>query len=146
VMFAAQFRAIRGIGTRFFPPHTARTDPESTTALDQSSWSVARSSASSSSWSFCQTPAACHSANRRQQVMPDPQPISCGSISQGIPVLSTKTMPVRAARSQTRGRPPRGCGLWTGISGSTFDHNSSLTNSFAMSISEGMPYVSSHLI
>jgi len=146
VMLAAQFRSVRGIGTRFFPPHIARTDPESATARDQSSCPSARNSASSSSWSSCHTPAACHSASRRQQVMPEPQPISCGSISQGIPVLSTKMIPMSAARSRTRGRPPSGFGLWTGRSGSTFNHNSSLTSSFAMSTSEGMLTVSSPLV
>jgi hypothetical protein len=37
-----------------------------------------------------------------------PQPISWGSISQGMPLLRTKRMPVRAARSGTGGRPPFG--------------------------------------
>ena len=146
VVLAAQLRAIRGIGTRFFPPHRARTDPESATARDQSSWSAARNSDSSNSWSFCQTPAACHSAKRRQHVMPEPQPISWGSISQGIPVLSTNKIPVSAARSQTRGRPPSALSGCAGRRGSTFNHNSSLTSSFAMSTSGGMLVVSSPLI
>ncbi len=34
----------------------------------------------------CQIPASCQSRNRRQQVMPEPQPSSCGGISQGIPL------------------------------------------------------------
>ena len=34
-----------------------------------------------------QTPASCQSRSRRQQVMPVPQPISWGSISQGMPTL-----------------------------------------------------------
>jgi hypothetical protein len=45
---------------------------------------------------------------RRQHVMPLPQPISWGSISQGMPLRRTKRMPVRAARSGTGGRPPFG--------------------------------------
>ncbi len=38
-----------------------------------------------------------------EQVMPEPQPISWGSISQGMPLFSTNRMPVRAARSSMRG-------------------------------------------
>ncbi len=39
------------------------------------------------------------SRSRRQQVMPDPQPISWGSISQGMPLFRTNRMPVKAWRS-----------------------------------------------
>jgi len=46
-------------------------------------------------WSSCQIPHSCQSRSRRQQVMPEPHPISCGSISQGIPLRRTNTMPVR---------------------------------------------------
>ena len=53
-----------------------------------------------------QTPAACQSRSRRQQVMPDPQPISAGRSSHGKPVRSTNRMPVSAARSGIgAGRP-----------------------------------------
>ena len=38
-------------------------------------------------------------------MLPDPHPISFGSICQGIPVRSTNKMPVNAARSEMRGRP-----------------------------------------
>jgi hypothetical protein len=37
--------------------------------------------------------------------MPEPQPISCGSISQGRPERSTNRMPVRAARSGSHAWP-----------------------------------------
>ena len=74
-----------------------------------------------------QTPASCQSRSRRQQVIPEPQPISWGSISQGMPVFSTKMMPVKAARSGTRGRPPLGLGGSGGSSGATRAHSSSLT-------------------
>ncbi len=71
----------------------------------------ARPRRSSRAWcKACQTPAFCQSRNRRQQVMPEPQPISCGSISQGMPLLSTNRMPVSAARSSSGGRPPFGRG------------------------------------
>jgi hypothetical protein len=62
----------------------------------------------------------------------EPQPISWGSISQGIPLFSTNTMPVRAARSSMRGLPPRGFGGSGGRSGSMVSHSSSVTSSLAM--------------
>jgi hypothetical protein len=86
----------------------------------------------SARWSRSQTPSACQSRNRRQQVMPDPQPSSGGSISQGMPLLRTKTIPVRQARSGTLGRPPLGFGFSFGSSGSTIVHNSSLTSGLLM--------------
>lgn len=51
--------------------------------------------------------------------MPEPQPSSFGSIHQGMPLRSTNTMPVRQARSDKRGRPPRGFGTGDGRNGST---------------------------
>lgn len=74
-----------------------------------------------------QTPACCQSRRRRQQVMPLPQPISCGSIFQGMPLFKAKMMPVSAARSLTQGRPPLGLGGSWGRSGSTTAHSSSVT-------------------
>lgn len=49
-------------------------------------------------------------AQLRHADMPDPQPISCGSISQGMPLFSTNITPVSAARSSIGGRPPFGRG------------------------------------
>lgn len=90
---------------------------------------------SSRTWcSFSQTPAACQSRSRRQQVMPEPQPISRGSISHGMPLFRTNRMPVRAARSSTGGRPPFGRGGRDGKSGATTAQSSSLTRGFAMPI------------
>lgn len=43
--------------------------------------------------------AACQSRRRRQQVTPKPYPISMGSISEGMPLRSTKKMPLNAARA-----------------------------------------------
>ena len=74
-----------------------------------------------------QTPAWCQSRRRRQQVIPEPQPICGGSISQGIPVMSTKRMPVSTARSGIGGRPPFGRGLCGGSNGSIAAHSSSET-------------------
>jgi hypothetical protein len=83
-------------------------------------------------WIPCQTPACSHSDSRRQHVIPHPQPISCGRSSHASPVFNTKTIPVRHARSGTRGRPPFGFGGSGGISGSTISHNSSGTSSLLM--------------
>jgi hypothetical protein len=44
--------------------------------------------------------------------MPLPQPSSRGKYSHGVPVLSTNRIPVRAARSLIRGRPPFGDLRW----------------------------------
>ena len=68
--------------------------------------------------------------SRRQQVTPEPQPISSGSIAQGMPERSTKRMPVSTARSSTRGRPPFLLTRRLGRSGSTVAHSSSVTNAF----------------
>ena len=82
----------------------------STQARSQSIWPACPSSSSSARWKRSQMPDVCQSRSRRQQVMPLLQPNSCGSISHGIPLRRTKTIPVRQARSGSRGRPPFGCG------------------------------------
>src|SRR6267143_6524937 len=97
----------------------------STTARDQSIWSLRASQSSSAKWIRSHTPASCQSRRRRQHVIPDPHPSSCGSICQGIPLRRTKTMPVRHARSETRGRPPCGRRGRIGKNGSTRSHNAS---------------------
>src|SRR5262249_19792033 len=71
---------------------------------------------------------------RRQQVMPLPQPISWGSISHGMPLFKTKTMPSSAARCVTlRGRPPLGLGGSGGKSGAMISHSVSLISGVLMS-------------
>jgi hypothetical protein len=80
-----------------------------------------------------QTPAACHARSRRQHVIPDPQPISGGSISQGMPLFSTNRMPLRAARCGNGGRPPFGFGRSAGSSGAITAHRSSDTRGLAIS-------------
>ena len=124
----ARFAAIRRVGAAGFAPPGAGTLAESSEARDQSS-----RLASLKRWSkvWCRrshTPACCQSRSRRQQVMPLPQPSSWGSISQGMPLLRTNTMPVNTARLESRGRPPLGLGGAGGRSGSTTAHNSSLIN------------------
>jgi hypothetical protein len=111
----------------------AGTLAESEDALEQSISSARPSLSSKARCNRSHTPASRQSRSLRQHVEPEPQPISLGSISQGMPVLSTKTMPVRAARSGTRGLlPPLGLGGSGGSSGSTISHSSSVTNSFVM--------------
>lgn len=105
MMFAACFAAVRRIGPRLKPPKTARTLLESTTARDQSRRLARCKRRSNSRWSLSHTPRRCQSRNRRQQVMPLPQPSSCGRSCQAMPLLSTKRMPVSAARSEIGLRP-----------------------------------------
>ena len=105
---------------------------ESKAARSHSIW-LASPRRSKSTWcSRSHTPASCHSRNRRQHVTPEPQPISWGNISQGMPLLRTKMIPVRAARLSTRGLPPFGLGGSGGSRGSITSHRSSGTNSFAI--------------
>ena len=79
-----------------------------------------------------QTPAACQSRSRRQQVIPLPHPISCGRYSHWIPVFNTNTIPVRHDRSGMRGRPAFFFGRGFGNNGTTTSHSSSLTSGLAM--------------
>src|SRR5215210_5955666 len=116
----------------FWSPLLAGMEAESSEARSQSMWSVSPRRSRRTRCSLSHTPASCHSLRRRQQLIPDPQPISWGSISQGIPLFRTKTMPVRAARLSMRGLPPWGLGDSAGKSGSTISQSSSLTNSLAI--------------
>ena len=116
----------------FFAP-LARTLTESALARLQSIRSALSKRASKIPCRRCQTPALCQSRKRLQQVMPEPQPISCGSISHGMPLLRTNRMPVRTERSGAGGRPRLpGCTRWGGSSGSTTVQSSSLTSSRAI--------------
>jgi len=107
VVFGAPLAAIGWVRSSFFPPRIARTDPLSMTVQRWSSRPRRRSSASRTSCSRCQTPARCQRTKRRQQVLPEPQPICRGSICQGMPDRRTKRMPVRIARSGIGVRPCR---------------------------------------
>ena len=71
------------------------------------------------------TPARCQSRRRRQHVIPDPHSSSSGSICKGMPLRRTKTIPVRHARSEIRGRPPCGRRGGIGKNGSTRSYNGS---------------------
>lgn len=134
MVFRPFLAAIRWIWTCFGPPKTARTDDESTTAREKSIWSACRNLLSITRCIWSHTPAFCHSCSRRQQVIPQPQPISCGRSSQPIPVFSTNNMPVSASRFDIGFRPGyRNLRFFSGINGFMISHNSSLTICFAMS-------------
>ena len=134
MVFRAFFAAIRGIRACFRPPKMARTEAESTTAREKSIWSARRSWLSKTRWILSQTPAFCQSRSRRQQVMPEPQPISWGRSSHAIPVLRTKRMPLRTARSGRGFRPGyRHRLFFFGSNGSMILHSSSSRICFAMS-------------
>jgi hypothetical protein len=134
MVLAATLAAIRGIRTGFLPPITAFKDALSTIARDQSIWSARCNSSSSRSCNLSQTPTFCQATNRRQHVMPDPQPISWGKSSQAMPVFSTNKMPVNASRLPTGGRPPLGDFFNRGKIDSQIFHNSSGNNCFAMTV------------
>ena len=127
MMFRPGLAAIGRVRSSFFPPRSARSEELSAMARLKSSSPRRRSSASSTAWRRVQTPRRCQASNRRQHVLPDPQPISVGSICQGMPLRSTNRMPVSTARS-SRGRRP-GCRrrrrLGGGSSGWIFAHRAS---------------------
>ena len=128
----ARFAAICWVRAGRFAPPGAGTMPASRLARDQSNCSAPASFSNSVWCSRSQTPAACQSRNRRQQVIPLPQPISAGSVSQGMPVCRTNKTPAKTARLETRGLPPFGFLGSGGSRGSILCHSSSLTNCFAM--------------
>jgi hypothetical protein len=129
VALRALLSFIRGIRSGFWAPLLAGMEAESSEARSHSIWSASPRRSRRIRCSLSHTPASCHSFKRRQQLMPDPQPISFGSISQGMPLFSTKTMPVRAARLSMRGLPPWGFGGSGGRSGWMVSHSSSVTSS-----------------
>src|SRR5579871_2457498 len=108
------FTPVGGIFAGRVPPFGAGTDEASTQARDQSIWSAMPNLSSRTRCNRCQIPACCQSLKRRQQVMPDPHPISLGRYSHWIPVSKTNRMPVRTARLGTGGRPPLGLGVSSG--------------------------------
>jgi len=105
MVLAPRLGFVRGIRPGLGPPFSARSGELSTTARDQSIWSAAWSLANKTSCNRCQTPAACQSRRRRQQLMPLPQPISWGKSSQPMPVFKTNMMPVSACRLSIGLRP-----------------------------------------
>jgi hypothetical protein len=131
VVLGSRLAAVGGIGPRFFPPCTARTDDESAMTREKSIRSAPRSLASSNRCNARQASASRQSRRRFQRVMPQ-QPISWGKSSQGMPVLRTKRIPVRQTRLSTGGWPPLGLGVKAGSSGSTSAQRSSSTSNLAI--------------
>ena len=140
VMFRPQFPSIRCIRARFRPPKTARTEAESTIARENSILSFSRRWLSRIRCILSQIPASCQSFRRRQQVIPEPHPISFGRYCQGIPVLSTNMIPVRAFRLLIGGLPPLWRGGCLGKMGSMSFHNWSFTSGLAMMMSSMNKY------
>src|SRR5919204_5380958 len=124
----ARLAAIRRMRAGRRAPFFAGMRALSMLARLQSIWSASPKRLRRTCCRRAHTPACCQSRKRRQQVTPLPQPISSGSISHGMPLLSTKMIPVKAARSGTRGRPPLGLGGSGGKSGAIVSHSVSLTN------------------
>lgn len=126
VSLAAELAAIRWVRPGLLAPRGLATAAPSMLARLQSIWSCSRKRLSSAKCSCAQTPLACQSRRRRQHVMPLPKPSSLGNSSHGMPVCKTNRMPLSAARSSTRGRPPLPERSTTGSSGSSAIHNSLL--------------------
>src|SRR5215213_1129224 len=132
VALRARFSFIRRIRAGLRSPLFAGTLAESKEARSHSMRSAWPRRFKSARCSSSHTPPSCQSRSLRQHVEPDPHPISLGSISQGMPLFSTKMMPARASRSGTRGRPPLGLGGSSGSRGSIASQSSSLTSSLLM--------------
>jgi len=132
VALAARLAAIGRIRAGELAPLFAGTLAPSRAQRRQSIAFARPSRSSRTRCSRAHTPVCCQSRRRRQQVIPQPQPISCGSISQGRPERSTNRMPVSAARSETGGRPPFGRGFGGGKRGSISAHNASGRRGLAM--------------
>jgi hypothetical protein len=131
VVLRAWFPAIGRVRTGLRAPFFAGAWAESSAARDQSILPACCKCSSSTWCTRVQTPAACHSRSRFQQVIPV-QPNSTGRYSHGIPVRKTNTIPVSTSRSGARGRPPFGLGACLGSSGSMIFHNPSSTSRRAM--------------
>jgi hypothetical protein len=123
----ARFTAIRRIRPGRSAPFGAGTENESIQARLQSILSASPSLSNSSWWNWRHTPHMFHSRNLRQQVTPEPHPLSGGSSAQGRPLLRTKRMPRTTSRLATGGRPPLGLGRSSGSKGWRISHTSSET-------------------
>ncbi len=115
----------------------------SATAREKSSFSAPRSSESSTWCNRRQTPRRCQYFSLRQHVIPDPQPISLGSISHGMPDRRTNRMPLSTMRSSSGRRPAYRLRLrFFGSNGSMRTHKSSSINGFGIHVppEHAMPY------
>ena len=131
--------SVRGVRAGELAPLLAATAAPSSEQRPRSTAFARPKRSSKTRCTRAHAPAACQSRSRRRQVMPRPQPISGGSISQGRPDFRTKRMPVSAARLGTGGRPPFGRGVGGGGRGSTSVHSASVTSGLAMPAEPGQP-------
>ncbi len=134
VVLTPRLAAIGRVRSSFFPPRSARSEELSTTARVRSNSPRRCNSASRTVCNRVQTPARCQRTRRRQHVVPEPQPISRGSMFHGNPLRSTKRMPVSTARSGMGLRPAywRSRRRRFGSSGSMWLHKSSSSNGLVM--------------
>jgi hypothetical protein len=134
MMLRPGLAAIGRVRSSFFPRRIARREALSTTARARSSRPRRRNSVRSAACNRFHTPARCQAPSRRQHVIPDPQPISRGSIRHGMPLRSTKRIPVSTARSGIGARPAyrRLRGRRFGKRGSIRFHNASSTKGSVM--------------
>jgi len=123
--FRARLAAIRWIWARGIAPFLAGMDEESTQTRLKSMRLAWRRRRNNSRCNASHTPAFCQSRRRRQHVTPEPQPNSGGRSSHAMPLRSTNSIPLSAARSEMRGRPPLGFATGAGRSFSTMDQRSS---------------------
>jgi hypothetical protein len=132
VTFRAGLAAVGRVRADAFAPFLAGKEALSSEQRPKSTAFARPSRSSSARWSRSKTFAACQSRSRRQQVMPEPQPIALGRLAHGMPVRSTKTMPSSALRSSTGGRPPFGRGGRSGSRGAINAHSASGTRGSAI--------------
>ena len=118
VVFRAGLAAVDRAGAGRGSPLFARMWEASTHACNQSICPAALSSASNLV-ELIEDPSSRQSRRRRQQVIPEPNPNSCGRSSQPIPVSNTNRMPCSTWRSGSSFGPVRLAGR-TGSTGSTW--------------------------
>ena len=99
MMLGTELTAIYRARTSSFAPPTARSVALSTAQRLKSIWSAWRKWFSKTRWIISQIPPFCQSHRPRQKVMPEPQPISWGNLSQGMPESRTNIMPVKQFRA-----------------------------------------------
>ena len=127
VTVTALLAAIGGVWAGVRPPVNARTEARSMTARSRLC-RPRRPSPRKSRWCRSgQTPHGVQAGKRRPQVLPRPSPRRVGSIGQGMPVLSTTSIPSKQARLGTGGHPPLGDGLGSGSRGALAVQNASET-------------------
>jgi hypothetical protein len=131
VVLGADFPSVGRIATRLGPPFGAATAEPSSATRSHCTRSSRWSASSNARQTLGHTPACCQATSRRQHVVPEPQPSSRGSSLHGTACRNTNSIPVRAARSSTRGRPPRRFPrrLCFGKCGAIIAHNSSESSS-----------------